>query len=128
MLGLDEFALKKRHRDFVVIVTARLPNDRLAILAVLSDRDKVTVKAFLQSIPPALAAMLHTACVDMYESYIQAVREALPWVQIVIDRFHVAQKYRAAADNVRRQELKRLKHELPKPEYQQLKGSMWPPT
>jgi transposase len=125
ILGLDEIALKKGHRDFVVIVTARLPNDHLAILGVLSDRDKVTVKTFLQSIPPALAATIHTACVDMYESYIQAVREVLPQVSLVVDRFHVAQKYRDAADTVRKEVLKRLKHELPKTEYQQLKGSLW---
>ena len=125
VLGLDEIALKKGHRDFVVIVTARLPNDRIAILGVLPNRDKVTVKTFLQSIPPALAATIHTACVDMYESYSDAVREVLPQVRIVIDRFHVAQKYRDAADTVRKHELKRLKQELPKTEYQQLKGSLW---
>lgn len=125
VLGLDEIALKKGHRDFVVIVTARLPDDRLAILGVLPDREKLTVKRFLQSIPAALAATLHTACVDMYESYIQAVREVWPQVRIVIDRFHVAQKYRDAADTVRKHELKRLKHELPKTDYQQLKGSLW---
>jgi transposase len=60
----------------------------------------------------------------MYEGYIQAAREALPHVRIVIDRFHVAQQYRNAADTVRKQELNRLKRELPKAEYQQLKGSL----
>jgi len=126
ILGLDEIALKKGHHDFVVIVTARLPNGRLAILGVLPDREKATVRTFLQSIPPALAATIHTVCTDMYESYIQAVREVLrSRVRLVIDRFHVAQKYRNAADTVRKQELKRLKQELPKAEYQQLKGNLW---
>ena len=92
VLGLDEIALKKGHRDFVVIVSARLPNGRLAILGVLPDREKATVRQFLQSIPPALAATIHTLCTDMYKSYIQAVREVLSHVRIVIDRFHVAQK------------------------------------
>jgi transposase len=125
ILGLDEIALKKGHRNFVVIVTARLPNGRLAILGVLPDREKATVRTFLQSIPPALAATIHTVCTDMYEGYIQAVREVLFHVRLVIDRFHVAQKYRDAADTVRKQELKRLKQELPKAEYQQLKGNLW---
>lgn len=125
ILGLDEIALKKGHRDFVVIVTARLPNGRLAILGVLPDREKTTVRKFLQSIPVSLAATIHTACTDMYEGYIQAVREVLRHVRIVIDRFHIAQKYRGAADTVRKQELQRLKHELPKADYQQLKGTLW---
>jgi len=125
VLGLDEIALKKGHRDFVVVVTARLPEGRVAILGVLPNREKATVQRFLQGIPAPLRATIHTLCTDMYESYLQAVREALPDVRLVIDRFHVAQKYRDAADTVRKQELKRLKHELPKAEYQPLKGSLW---
>ena len=125
VLGLDEIALKKGHRDFVVMVTARLPNGHLAILGVLPDREKATVRTFLQSIPPDVAATIHTVCTDMYESYLQAVREVLVQVRLVIDRFHVAQKYRDAADTVRKQELKRLKQDLSKTEYQQLKGNLW---
>jgi transposase len=124
VLGLDEIALKKGHRDFVVIVTARLQNGQIVILGVLPDRDKVTVKRFLLSIPSPLCETIERLCTDMYEGYIQAAREALRHVRIVIDRFHVAQQYRHAADTVRKQELKRLKRELPKAEYQQLKGSL----
>ena len=39
------------------------------------------------------------------------------------DRFHVAQHYRQAADQVRKQELLRLKKALPKEDYQSLHGS-----
>ena len=124
VLGLDEIALKKGHRDFVVIVTARLAAGRIAILGVLPDRDKTTVTQFLKRIPAAWRATIHTLCTAMYDNYIQAARDALPAVRIVMDRFPVAQKYRDAADRVRKQELKRLKHELPKAEYQQLKGSL----
>jgi transposase len=45
--------LKKGHKDFVVIVTAR-DCDKITILAVLNDRKKSTVKAFLSSIPGAV--------------------------------------------------------------------------
>ena len=127
VLGLDEIAVKKGHRDFVVIVTARAADGRISILAVLPDREKATVKAFLESIPPALTQTIHTACSDMYEGYLQAIREVdtLSHVRLVVDRFHVAEKYRDAADRVRKQELKRLKQELPKAEYQEIKGSLW---
>ena len=125
VLGLDEIALKKGHRDFVVIVTAQLPDGHLVILGVLPDREKVTVKRFLASIPAPLRETIETLCTDMYPGYINAAREVLRHVRIVIDRFHVAEQYRAAADTVRKQELKRLKRELPKAEYQQLKGSLW---
>ena len=125
VLGLDEIALKKGHRDFVVIVTAQLPDGHLVILGVLPDREKVTVKRFLTSIPAPLRETIETLCTDMYPGYINAAREVLSHVRIVIDRFHVAEQYRAAADTVRKQELKRLKRELPQADYQQLKGSLW---
>jgi transposase len=57
---------------------------------------------------------------------VNAAQAALPGAKIVIDRFHVAQAYRACADTVRQQEVKRLKRELSKEKYQQIKGAMWP--
>jgi len=125
VLGLDEIALKKGHRDFVVIVTAHLSNAQIVILGVLPDRLKDTVLAFLRSIPAPLRHTIHTVCTDMYTGYIEAVRAALPTARIVIDRFHVVEKYHDAADTVRKQELKRLKATLPEEEYQQLHGHLW---
>ena len=61
----------------------------------------------------------------MYEGYTEAIREELPHVRLVIDRFHVARAYRDGLDSLRKAELKRLKSELPEQEYKALKGSMW---
>jgi transposase len=123
VVGIDELALKKGQRDYAVLVSARLPGDAIAILAVLPDRKRVTVQAFLDSIPERLKATIHTVCVDMYESYLQAAQAALPQAQIVVDRFHVAKQYSEAVDKVRRTEMVRLKKTLPKEDYQALKGS-----
>ena len=125
VVGLDEIALKKGHRNFVVIVTARVAEGRLAILAVLPDRQKDTVIEFLRSIPERLKQSIHTVCCDMYEGFAEAVREELNHARIVIDRFHVARAYRDGLDDLRKQELKRLKEELPASDYKQLKGNLW---
>jgi transposase len=125
ILGLDEIALKKGHRDYVTIVTARLAGGRVVILGVLEGRQKETVAGFLRSIPISLLGTIHTACCDLWEGYTEALREEVPGAKIVIDRFHVAKHYREAADRVRKQELARLKSELSKEDYQQLKGSLW---
>lgn len=53
ILGLDEIALKKGHRDFVTIVTAQLADGRLVILGVLADRQKDSVVEFLRGDPRA---------------------------------------------------------------------------
>jgi len=125
VLGMDEIALKKGHRDFVTIVTGRLDGERVVLLGVLADREKETVVAFLRSIPQRLSETIHTVCCDMYEGFTEAVREELPDARIVVDRFHVTRHYHQAADGLRQQELRRLKQELPPEEYQLLKGSMW---
>jgi transposase len=131
VLGIDEIALKKGHRDFVAILTARLVDGRIVVLAILPDRQKETVKAFLTAIPARLRRTIHTVCTDMWEGYINAVKEVLGadpacQVEIVVDRFHVAEKYHEDADDLRKTELKRLKQELDEDTYQQVKGTMWP--
>jgi transposase len=114
VIGLDEIALKKGHCNFVVvIVTARLTEDRMVILAVLPDRQKDTVVEFLRSIPERLQQTIHTVCCDLYEGFSEAVREELSQIRIVINRFHVARVYRDGLDDLRKQELERLKKNSP---------------
>jgi transposase len=126
ILGLDEVALKKGHRDFVVIVTARSAAGEVKVLGVLPNRQKETVKAFLTRMPKAVQRAIRTVCTDLYEGFINAVKEVLGKVQVVADRYHVAKLYREGADHLRKQELRRLKKELPKERYDAIKGAMWP--
>ncbi len=126
VIGLDEIALKRGHRDFVALVTVPLEGGGVDIVAVLADRKKQTVAAFLRAIPETLRRTIERACTDMYEGFVNAIKEEIPWAEIVIDRFHVARAYRDGADTVRKQELKRLKRALPKAEYTEITGAMWP--
>lgn len=124
-LGIDEIALKKGHRDDVVIVTARDPARAVHVLAVLPDRTKATLSAWLTTMPPAIQRQIRTVCTDMWTAYVQAVAEVLPHAAIVIDRFHVACHAADAADNLRKAEVARLRKTLPKAEAETLKGTMW---
>lgn len=126
VVGLDEVALKKGHSDYVVIVTARLRDGQVKILAVLPNREKETVKAFLAGIPTRLQRTIQTVCTDMWKAYINAVKEVLGQAVVVVDRYHVAKKYRDCADTLRKQELSRLKAELSEAQYDTIKGAMWP--
>ena len=62
----------------------------------------------------------------MWKAYINAVKEILGSAVVVVDRYHVANKYRDCADKLRQQELKRLKTELSEEQYNTIKGAMWP--
>ena len=61
----------------------------------------------------------------MYPAYVNAAKEVLSHAQIVIDRFHVAEQYRDAADGLRKQEVKRLRKELSESAFKELKGNLW---
>ena len=50
-IGIDEISLRKGHKDYVTIVSAKNKKGKLSVIAVLPDRLKSTVKAFLESIP-----------------------------------------------------------------------------
>lgn len=126
ILGIDEIALKRGHRDYVVLITTPLKHQGVEVLAVLPNRKKETVVNFFASIPANLRQTIERVCTDMYLGFVNAAREQLPRAHIIIDRFHVARAYRNCADQVRRQELKLLKKKLTKKEYEQIKGAMWP--
>jgi transposase len=126
VIGIDEIALRKGHRDFVVIVTCQHEGGEIALLGVLRNRKKETVVEFLRTIPPELRASIEYVCTDMYEGYVNAVKEEIPQARVVIDRFHVAKAYRDGADLLRKSELRELKRTLDEDEYKVLKGTMWP--
>ena len=131
VIGIDEIALTKGRKNFIAIVTTQQSDGHVAVLAVLPDRKKKTVRQFLESIPKRLWRTMETACTDMWEGYTNAVEEfaaAHPEVsiQIVVDRYHVSKNYRECVDKVRKQERRRLKKTLPETEYEEnVKGTMW---
>ena len=68
----------------------------------------------------------------MWEGYLNAVEEYRAerdniTTRLVVDRFHVPQQYRDDFDGLRKQEMKRLKQELPPNVYaRNVKGTLWP--
>lgn len=90
------------------------------------------MSAFLNEIPPRLRPTIRSFTTDMWEGYLNAVEEYIAehadvTARLVVDRFHVAQQYRDDFDDLRKQEMKRLKQELPPDVYaQDVKGILWP--
>lgn len=124
LLGIDEISRRKGHKDFVAIVTARV-DGKTIILAVLEDRTKKTVKKFLKTIPKKRCKTIVAVCSDMYDGFINAAKEVLKGVRIVVDRFHVAKLYRKSLDDLRKSEMRCLKKELSSVEYKELKNVIW---
>ena len=75
ILGLDEIALKRGHRDYIVLVTTPLAPQGVEVLAVLADRKKQTVANFFASIPARLRGTIKRVCTDMYQGFVTAALE-----------------------------------------------------
>jgi len=130
IIGIDEIAMTKGRGNYVAIITTQQADGHVAVLAVLPDRKKETVRQFLETIPQRLWGTMETACTDMWEGYVNAVKEfaaAHPEVsiEVVVDRYHVAKNYRECVDEIRKRECRRLKKELSETEYEEIKGVMW---
>ena len=126
ILGIDEIALTKGRREFVAVITARTASGELHVVAVLPDRLKATIREWLVALPRAIRAGITTVCTDMWDGYVRAVEEVLPTAMIVVDRFHVARHYREAVDTLRKQEIRRLRKELPADQHDAVTHILWP--
>lgn len=89
------------------------------------------MRAFLDQIPMVLRKTITGFTTDMWAGYLQAAADFVEEhadvaAKIVVDRFHVACNYRDDFDDLRKQELKRLKQTLAKEQYEQVcKGMFW---
>ncbi|WP_445529962.1 ISL3 family transposase [Streptomyces cyslabdanicus] len=80
VLGIDDFALKRRHRYATVIIDAET-GERIDVLP---DRTAQTLVAWLREHPGA-----EYVCRDGSGSYGEAIRQALPEAVQVSDRWHL---------------------------------------
>ena len=126
ILGIDEIALTQGRRDYVAVITARTDTGDLHVVAVLPDRLKATIRDWFVALPSAIRSGITTVCTDMWDGYGSAVEEVLPTATMVVDRFHVARHYREAVDTLRKQEIRRLRKELPAEQHDDLTHILWP--
>lgn len=59
---------------------------------------------FAERLPPRQRRSVRAVCVDMWEPFLQSLREHLPKAAIVFDKFHVMKHVNAAVDETRRAE------------------------
>lgn len=77
------------------------------------ERKKETLdRFFVEYLPPRRRRAVRAVCVDMWEPFLQSLREHLPHAAIVFDKFHVMKHVNAAVDETRREEFFRQKGPL----------------
>ena len=93
------------------------------MLEVLESREKAKVKEYLEAgRTSGRFAMLEEVTTDMWDGYVEAVRETFEGkVRVTVDRFHVMQNFQERLTDARRE----IQRGLSKEEAKALKGSRW---
>lgn len=118
-LGIDEIALKKRHKQYALVIS---DIERHTILAVLPDREQKTFIAWLNKTFTADNLKgIQVVSIDMWRPYRSVTREYLPQADIVADRFHVMRNLNDQLTKARRQ----IQQQAPEDVKVALKGSRW---
>jgi transposase len=108
-IGIDEISRRKGH----VYVTNVYDLTEKRLLWSGEGRDKDTLQRFFQKEGKALKPGLKGVCCDMWEPYLEVLKEELPEVTLVFDKFHLIRHLNQAVDEVRREEAQELKKSNP---------------
>ena len=118
VLGIDEIALKKRHQQYVLVLSDL---QRHTVIAVLPDRSKATLESWFDHLSLAERKAIRVVSIDMWEAYRQAAHHKLPHAQVVADRFHVVKQLNERLTQMRRS----IQQQADEDTRQILKGSRW---
>ena len=116
-IGVDELRYGSPHR-FLTLV---LNHDTGRVVWAAEGKNSETLKSFFELLGPERLAQIEVASIDMSAAYQKALRENLPDVAVVFDKFHLARLAQRALDQVRRSLVRRLPPEQRRP----LKNTRW---
>ncbi|NER00297.1 MAG: ISL3 family transposase [Cyanothece sp. SIO2G6] len=104
-LGIDEIALKKGQKDFVVVL---VDLDRNELVGVVESRTHKAIQKELESWGDQVLKQIQEVSIDLSGNYRGLIHKLMPDAEIVADRFHVSKLINDALNNARIAEKKRL--------------------
>ncbi len=118
VLGMDEIALKKRHKQYVLVLSDL---ERRCVLAVLPTREQKAIVTWLKTRSSGERKAIRVVSMDMWRPYRAFVKKELPQAKIVADRFHVMKNLNEQLTKARRQ----IQRQADEATANALKGSRW---
>jgi transposase len=103
-LGMDEKSFKRGHS----YITLLSDLEQSRVLEVVEERTAEGAEQLWATLTPEQKKSVEAVAVDMWEPFIQSIKQAVPKADIVHDKFHVSKYLGEAVDKVRRQEHKEL--------------------
>lgn len=106
-IGVDEIAVFKGHRYLTCVY--QLDKGCRRLLWCGKDRTAKTLLRFFHEFGKARCAQLQFVCSDMWPAYLKVIKKKCVNALNILDRFHITKKFNEAVDEVRREEVKKLK-------------------
>jgi transposase len=105
-LGVDEVCVRVGWVFWSLIY--QIDAGMVRLLWIGKDRTKATFQQGLDALGAAACAGLRYVCSDLWQPYLEVVRERLPQVLHILDRFHIRQLQNKAVDQIRKCETRAL--------------------
>jgi transposase len=112
-IGVDEVQWRKGHRYLTLVYQIEAGCKRL--LWIGKDRTAKSFLGFFRMLGKKRSAALRFVCSDMWKAFLKVIAKKAGAAIHVLDRYHVMAKMNKAIDEVRAQEVKRLKREGKEP-------------
>jgi transposase len=108
-IGVDELSRRKGH----TYVTNVYDLSKMRLLWTGDGRGKEVLEAFFAELGEERSKRIECVCCDMWEPYIEVIKEKAKDAILVFDKFHIIQHLGKAVDQVRREEAHELKEKNP---------------
>jgi transposase len=105
-IGVDEMQYAKGHKYLTLVY--QIDQDLTRLLWVGRERTIESFQGFFTLIGEKLASQIQFVCSDMWQPYLQVVREKCSQTLHILDRFHIVSQMNKALDEVRAAEAREM--------------------
>lgn len=105
-IGVDEIQYAKGHKYLTLVY--QIDHGITRLLWVGKERTIESFQGFFAVIGDRLAAQIEFVCSDMWQPYLDVIREKCSQALHILDRFHIVAKMNKALDEVRAAESRRI--------------------
>jgi transposase len=119
-IGVDEIQWQRGHKYLTLVY--QLDQKCKRLLWIAKDRTEDSLRGVFKFLGKERTAGLLFVCSDMWRAYLKVIREEAPEAVHILDRYHVMSNLNKAIDQIRAEEVRRLRKDGFQPV---LKHSRW---
>ena len=120
-ISMDEFKSVKNVSGAMILIFIDARNHE--VIDIVENRQQGYLRDYFLRYSLKARLQVRTVTIDMYLPYIQVIKDCFPNARMIIDRFHIVQLLNRALNQIRIQEMKKIRYSRPT-DYTKLKKTM----